>query len=106
MLTGELAEYLVDQRRYLPSHLLRTGRWGPLRGTYRIQRAQGVSTMSFARQLTQTFTPRSVEALRIRARGPARAGGLPSWGGGARVTRAEVARVEPARERAGAGARA
>jgi asparagine synthase (glutamine-hydrolysing) len=99
MLTGELAEYLVDQRRYLPSHLLRTGRWGPLRGTYRIQRAQGVSTMSFARQLTQTFTPRSVEALRIRARGPARAVGLPSWVDGARVTRAEIAMLEPARDR-------
>jgi asparagine synthase (glutamine-hydrolysing) len=99
MLTGELAEFLVDQRRYLPSHLLRTGRWGALRGTHRIQRAQGVSTMAFARQLTQTFTPRSVEALRVRVRGPARAVGLPPWVDARRLTHAEIAVLEPARER-------
>jgi asparagine synthase (glutamine-hydrolysing) len=99
MLTGELAEFLVDQRRYLPSHLLRTGRLGALRGTYRIQRRQGVSPVAFARQLTQTFTPRTVEALRIRARGPARAVGLPPWVDAERLTRAEIAVLEPARDR-------
>jgi asparagine synthase (glutamine-hydrolysing) len=99
MLTGELAEFLVDQRRFLPSHLLRTGRWGALRGTYRIQRRQGVSSIAFARQLTQTFTPRAVEAARIRVRGPARAVGLPPWVDSGRVTEAEVAMLVPARER-------
>jgi asparagine synthase (glutamine-hydrolysing) len=99
MLTGELAEFLVDQRRYLPSHLLRTGRWDALRGTYRIQRRQGVSTVAFGRQLTQTFTPRAVEALRIRLRGPARAVGLPAWVDRARLLRAEIAVLEPARDR-------
>jgi asparagine synthase (glutamine-hydrolysing) len=99
MLTGELAEFLVDQRRYLPSHLLRTGRWGALRGTYRIQRAQGVSTLAFGRQLTQTFTPRSVEAIRIRVRGPARAVGLPPWVDARRLRDAEIAVLDPARDR-------
>jgi asparagine synthase (glutamine-hydrolysing) len=99
MLTGELAEFLVDQRRYLPSHLLRTGRWEALRGTYRIQRRQGVSTLAFGRQLTQTFTPRSVESLRIRLRGPARAVGLPPWVDRDRLMRAEIAVLEPAGDR-------
>jgi len=99
MLTGELAEFLVDQRRYLPSYLLRTGRWPALRSTYRTQRRQGVSTMAFVRQLTQTFTPRGVEAARIRIRGPARAAGLPPWIDEGRLARAEIAVLQPARRR-------
>src|SRR5262249_49831572 len=92
-------ESRVAPRRSRPSHLLRTGRWDALRGTYRIQRAQGVSTLAFGRQLTQTFTPRSVETLRIRVRGPARAVGLPPWVDARRLTRAEIGVLDPARDR-------
>lgn len=99
MLTGELAEFLVDQRSFYVSHLLRAGRVGPLRTVYRTQRSRGGSTGSFLRQLPQTFTPRSLEALRVRTRGPARKVGLPAWVDGARVTRAEVAQLEPASQR-------
>ena len=96
---GELAEFLVDQRRFLPAHLFRSGRWGALRGTYRIQRRQGVSSVAFARQLTQTLTPKAVEAARIRLRGPARAVGLPSWVDPRRVTEAEISMIVPPSER-------
>jgi len=99
MLTGELAEFLVDQRRYLPSHLLRTGRWRALAGTYRTQRAQGVSSIAFARQLTQTFNPKVVEAARIRIGGPARPVGVPEWIDERRVARAQIAAIVPVRER-------
>ena len=99
MLTGELAEFLVDQRRFLPAHLLRTGRWDGLARTYRIQRGQGVSALGYARQLVSAFAPISVEAARIRMGGPARAVGLPTWVDRNRVARAEISALVPARDR-------
>jgi asparagine synthetase B (glutamine-hydrolysing) len=99
MLTGELAEFLVDQRRYLPSHLLRSRKWKAVRNAYRAQRSRGVSAVSFARQLTQSFTPLPLEKLRIRVKGPVRSVGLPPWVDADRVTRADVSKLERPRDR-------
>ncbi len=99
MLTGELAEFLVDQRKFLVSHLLRARRWEALREIHAINRQRGVSALSFAGQLAATFTPSRLEALRIRRRGPAARVGLPAWVDPARVTRAELAQPVAGRDR-------
>jgi len=66
MLTGELAEWLVERRHYLISHLLLSGRFGPLREHIAGQRSKGVPARAVARQLGAAFVPRGVEALYLR----------------------------------------
>jgi asparagine synthase (glutamine-hydrolysing) len=66
MLTGELAEWLVERRHYLISHLLLNGRFGPLREHLAGQRSKGVSVGSLGRQLAVGLVPRGVEALYLR----------------------------------------
>lgn len=99
MLTGELAEFLVDQRTFYLAHLLRTGRIGALRGVVAARRSRGSSVRSLAAELTHAFTPRSIESTWIRRRGPARGAGLPAWVDRRRVIEAEIEHVRPARDR-------
>jgi asparagine synthase (glutamine-hydrolysing) len=66
MLTGELAEWLVERRHYLISHLLLNGRFGPLWEHIAGQRSKGVSVKAIARQLGAALVPRRVEALYLR----------------------------------------
>ncbi len=100
MLTGELAEFSVDQRRYLAPHLLRTGRLGALWRLYRRQHGYGVPTAAFVRQLGFAFAPRSLEVARIRRRATvAGSVGVPTWVDSSRVREAEMAFALPAAER-------
>jgi asparagine synthase (glutamine-hydrolysing) len=100
MLTGELAEFLLDQRRYLAPHLLRRGRLGALARLYRVQRRHGVSTPAFARQLALAYAPKRLEVARLlRRQAVAGGAGVPEWIDADRVHRAEAAFARRARDR-------
>jgi asparagine synthase (glutamine-hydrolysing) len=78
MLTGEMAEFVFDQRRNLLAHLLRRGRLSALSAHVAAQRAKGVGVGAIARQLAPAVVPRWVEA-RYRSASSIRAGEIPSW---------------------------
>jgi asparagine synthase (glutamine-hydrolysing) len=100
MLTGELAEFLVDQRRYLAPHLLRRGRLGALARLYRVQRGHGVSAAAFGRQLALAYAPKRLEVARLLKRQTVAGGaGVPAWIDADRVHRAEAAFARRARDR-------
>ena len=60
MLTGEMAEWVVERRSYLIPHLILTGRFGPALDHLRRQRREhGTSVRGIARQVGAAFvTPR------------------------------------------------
>ena len=88
MLTGEVAEFLVDMRRFLVSHLLLHGRWRALGAHLASQRSEGASLGALARQLYTAAAPRWFEAA-YRARKGAYPGvRYPAWMDGRRVDEA------------------
>lgn len=98
MLTGELAEWIVERRNYLLPHLLLHGRWGPLRDHLaRQRRVHDVGTKGMLRQLAPAFvTPRMERAwhqVRPATVTP------PPWLDGSRLRRMEGRWATPARER-------
>ena len=68
MLTGEIAEFVIDMRRFLLAHLLRRGRLRPLYEHIRDQHAKGASPPGIAKQLASAFVPRSLELLYMNSR--------------------------------------
>jgi asparagine synthetase B (glutamine-hydrolysing) len=75
VLSGELAEFVVDTSSYLLPHLLTHGRFGALSDQLRSRRSRGHSYPAIARQLVTPFVPTPVVRWRIR-RDPAN---VPSW---------------------------
>ncbi|HSL11294.1 MAG TPA: asparagine synthase-related protein [Actinomycetota bacterium] len=99
MLTGELAEFLVDQRRWQAAHYLRTGRWGALAALWRNQRSRGGSVSAFARQLSSAVTPAALERAILAWQGPTGDQGLPAWVDRRRTLKAAQKAIAPARDR-------
>jgi asparagine synthetase B (glutamine-hydrolysing) len=99
MLTGEIAEFVIDMRRFLVAHLLRRGRIGPLLDHLRAQVGRGVGPVGIARQLAPAFVPRRLQALyMIRNAGPA-ATRAPEWMDASRIRSANADFAVPAADR-------
>jgi len=97
MLTGEIAEWVVERRSYLIAHLLLTGRFGPLLDHLRRQRRlHGTSLRGIGRQVGAAFmTPRVREVwARIR---PAKIS-IPPWVDEGRLRRVEARWTTRARD--------
>jgi asparagine synthase (glutamine-hydrolysing) len=99
MLTGEIAEFLVDMRRFLPAHLLRHGRFGPLFDHVRAQRSQGVRTVGIGRQLGVALVPRAAQVLYVSVRPLPPGARPPSWMDERRFNRSSTEFAVPASER-------
>jgi asparagine synthase (glutamine-hydrolysing) len=99
MMTGEIAEFVFDMRRFLLAHLVRRGRVGPLLDHVRAQRGRGVGPFGVARQLAPAFAPRSIQAWYMtRNAGPA-AIRAPEWMDASRIRRANADFAVPASDR-------
>jgi asparagine synthetase B (glutamine-hydrolysing) len=99
MMTGEIAEFVIDMRRFLMAHLLRRGRSDALMEHVRAQRARGVGALGIARQLMPAFAPRRAQALYMtRNAGPA-AIRAPAWMDATRIRRANADFAVPAVDR-------
>jgi asparagine synthase (glutamine-hydrolysing) len=61
MLTGEVAEYLTDQRADLIPHLVARGRLGPSAAQIRAMRTKGMSRIRLGKQVVSAFVPLRVE---------------------------------------------
>ena len=98
MLTGELAEWIVERRDYLISHLLLHGRFRPLVDhLQRQRRLHGVGARGIARQLGAAFVTPRVERMWTMAR-PAVVS-MPPWVDEQRLRRVEASYATPARQR-------
>jgi asparagine synthase (glutamine-hydrolysing) len=99
MMTGEIAEFVIDMRRFLLAHLLRRGRMGPLLEHVRAQLGRGVGPLGVARQLAPALAPRPIQALYMsRNPGPA-AVRAPAWMDASRIRRANAEFAVPAGDR-------
>jgi asparagine synthase (glutamine-hydrolysing) len=99
MLTGELAESVVDSRRYLVAQLLRQGRLGDVARQLGEQRRRGMALKGIGRQLAAAVTPRALGAAYMRWRPTLRGSRIPDWLDRARVREAAARYVVPAAER-------
>jgi asparagine synthase (glutamine-hydrolysing) len=70
VLGGDLAEFVMDRRYGLLSHLFVRGKWSAVRDQIRDQRAHGYRTYGIAYQLLSTVVPRFVFVARERLRKP------------------------------------
>jgi asparagine synthetase B (glutamine-hydrolysing) len=99
MLTGEHAELVFDQHRYLVSHLLWRGRLPAAWSYLRKQRAQGRRYKSIAIELASAVLPRPGRVLYWRYGPSANRGILPGWLDERRVTGAELGVLPRSRDR-------
>jgi hypothetical protein len=95
VISGELAEFVVDTSAYLLVHLLSHGRLGPLARQLRARRARGHSVPTLARQLVTPFAPVALAAWRVRRQREY----LPTWIDHRRANEAAARSVVGARER-------
>jgi asparagine synthase (glutamine-hydrolysing) len=79
MLTGELAELLVDMGDHLLGHLLLNGRFHAARRRLAAERARGRSLVSIGRQVAVAVAPRRLEAGYRRRRGAYWISRYPAW---------------------------
>lgn len=85
LLTGELAEYVIDNRGDLAGHLLTHGRFSALSALLRTQRRRGVRLPFMVKQFVPALAPGRIANAYLRARGVQRAIPPPDW-----VTRQEI----------------
>ena len=85
LLTGELAEYVIDNRGDLAGHLLTHGRISALSRLLRTQRQRGARLPFMVKQFVPAFVPGRVANAYLRARGVQRAVPPPDW-----ITRREI----------------
>jgi asparagine synthase (glutamine-hydrolysing) len=97
MLTGEMAEWVVERRSYLIPHLLLTGRFGPAFDHLRRQRREHrTSTRGLARQVGAAFVTPRMRKVWARLR-PARIA-IPPWVDETRLRRVEARWATRARD--------
>jgi asparagine synthase (glutamine-hydrolysing) len=85
LLTGELAEYVIDNRGNLAGHLLTHGRISALSSLLRTQRGRGARLPFMAKQFVPALVPGRIANAYLRARGVQRAVPPPDW-----ITRREI----------------
>ncbi len=78
MITGEVAEYLTDQRSGLIPHLVARGRLGAAWAQLRGARAKGMARTRLARQVALAFVPLAAERAYHRVR-PRTDPTIPDW---------------------------
>jgi asparagine synthetase B (glutamine-hydrolysing) len=88
LLTGELAEYVIDNRGDLAGHLLTHGRITALARLLRTQRGRGARLPFMVRQFVPALVPGRLANAYLHARGVQRAVPPPEW-----ITRAEINRT-------------
>jgi asparagine synthase (glutamine-hydrolysing) len=79
LLTGELAEFVIDQRRHLLGHLAAHARVRPLARMVRLHRRRGVSWGVIGRQLISPFVPGRIAVAYADLRGLDDDGRVPDW---------------------------
>jgi hypothetical protein len=99
MLTGEVAELVMDMRRHLVGHLLLHGRLRPAGRRLAEERARGRSLRSLGREIGSSVAPRWVEAQYRRRKGPHWVQGYPEWIDHQRVRDGVARTAAPARTR-------
>jgi asparagine synthase (glutamine-hydrolysing) len=95
LLTGELAEYVIDNRGDLAGHLLTHGRISAVATLLRTQRGRGARLPFMAKQFVPALVPGRIANAYLRARGVQRAVPPPDWitrGGIRDVPRPELLR--------------
>jgi asparagine synthetase B (glutamine-hydrolysing) len=78
ILTGEVAEFVIDMRHHLVDHLLLRGRIGPLLSYTRDLHERGYTWKGIYRQVLGALAPRPALAIYLRYRSP-RDPYRPSW---------------------------
>lgn len=96
VLTGELAEFVVDQPRYMASHLLLRGRLPALARYLRAESAAGTPTRNLIRQVAGSFVPGPAMSAYRRFRPDIR---FPQWLDGRRLIRHRARQVDGTRDR-------
>lgn len=99
MLTGEIAELVVDMRRHLLGHLLLSGRLRSARRHLGKERAGGRSLPSIATELGGAIMPRWLESRYRRLRGAHWVARYPSWLDAQRLRAGTARWASKARER-------
>jgi asparagine synthase (glutamine-hydrolysing) len=79
VLTGELAEPVIDLRAHLTGHLFLHGRWRALSGLLRTQRRQGASLRQLAQQLGSPLVPGGFANWYLTFRGLDAPQRIPNW---------------------------
>lgn len=79
VLTGEMAEYLIELRRHLIPHLVAHRRWRPLGALLRDQRRRNVSVRRQLREVGQGVLPRWALQAYADRRQPADVLPVPPW---------------------------
>jgi asparagine synthase (glutamine-hydrolysing) len=95
VLSGELAEFVVDTSSYLLAHLLTHGRMGALARQVRARRARGHSYAALARQFVTPFAPSAL----VRWRWGRNMENVPAWVDARRANEAAARSVVGPRER-------
>jgi asparagine synthase (glutamine-hydrolysing) len=95
VLTGEIAEFVMDMSSYLLAHLLTHRRFDALRAQLLLRRARGSSAVGLARQLGAPFVPTRLTAWRWRRARTA----VPDWIDPRNANQAAVASMVPAGDR-------
>jgi asparagine synthase (glutamine-hydrolysing) len=88
LLTGELAEYVIDNRGHLAGHLLVHGRVSSLAKLLRTQRRRGARLPFMLKQFVPGVVPGGIANAYLNARGVQRAVPPPDW-----ITRREINRT-------------
>src|SRR3954470_8069396 len=88
LLTGELAEYVIDSRGHLIGHLLLHGRLSALASLVRTQRRRGAGWPFIARQFVPSLVPGRMANSFLNWRGVKRAAPAPDW-----ITRRDVTTI-------------
>ena len=99
MLTGEVAELVMDMRHHLLGHLLLNGRLRAARGRLAEERARGRSFKSLGREIGSSVAPSWVEAQYRRRKGAHWVQDYPAWIDHQRVRNGMARSVAPARRR-------
>lgn len=98
VLNGAVAELVIDMRRYLVAHLVRTGRLGALREEIGRQRERGWSRYGVVRQIGTAFMPRSLHSLYLSRVPPRRGHRVPPWVDLAKVNERAIRDVPASRD--------
>jgi asparagine synthase (glutamine-hydrolysing) len=99
MLTGEVAEFVVDIRAHIIPHLLWRGRFKPLWRNLEASRARGTSIRRLGWDLASTFLPGFVDTTYVRFWGIRHRPRIPDWVSARMVNAGRAQSLAPVRHR-------